>query len=107
MLFNSYEFLFFFLPLTVGMFFLLCARRWVRAAATWIAVMSVLFYGYWSPRYVILLMASVVTNFLLAQVLLRCRAGANSLNPRHVLTFAVAANLVTLGYFKYANFFVD
>jgi D-alanyl-lipoteichoic acid acyltransferase DltB (MBOAT superfamily) len=106
-LFNSYEFLFFFLPLTVGMFFLLCARPWPRAAAAWLALMSVLFYGYWSPRYVLLLLSSVVVNFFAAQLMLRCRAENGRLTARHVLTFAVIANLAVLGYFKYANFFVE
>ena len=107
MLFNSYEFVFFFLPLTVGVFFLLSAGRWVRAAAAWLALMSVLFYGYWSPRYVVLLLGSVLANFFAAQLLLRCRARDGRIGARHVLTLAVAANLAVLGYFKYANFFIE
>jgi D-alanyl-lipoteichoic acid acyltransferase DltB (MBOAT superfamily) len=106
-LFNSYEFLFFFLPLTVGMFFLLCAAQWARAAAAWLALTSVLFYGYWSPRYVVLLLASVIVNFFAAQLILRRRACSGRLSAHHLLAFAVGANLATLGYFKYANFFVE
>jgi D-alanyl-lipoteichoic acid acyltransferase DltB (MBOAT superfamily) len=106
-LFNSYEFLFFFLPLTVGVFFLLCAGPWPRAAAAWLALMSVLFYGYWSPRYVALLLGSVAANFLAAQLLLRCRARGGPLTAYQVLTLAVIGNLAVLGYFKYANFFIE
>ena len=107
MLFNSYEFLFFFFPLTGALFFLLCAVGWLRASAAWLAVMSVVFYAYWSPRYVILLLASIAVNYLAAQWIVRCRSGVGRLAPGHVLCVAVIANLTTLGYFKYANFFVE
>jgi D-alanyl-lipoteichoic acid acyltransferase DltB (MBOAT superfamily) len=107
MLFNSYEFLCFFFPLTCAVFFLLSAGRWWRAAAAWLGLMSIVFYGYWSPRYVALLLGSIVVNFFAGQLLLRCRAGKSRLPPKQVLAAAVAANLATLGYFKYANFFVD
>jgi len=107
MLFNSYEFLCFFFPLTCVLFFVLCARGWARAAAGWLGLMSIVFYGYWSPRYVLLLLASIVVNFFLAQLLLKCRAGESRLQAKHVLIAAVTANLATLAYFKYANFFVD
>ena len=107
MLFNSYEFLCFFFPLTCAAFFALCAGGWARAAAGWLGLMSIVFYGYWSPRYVLLLLASIGVNFFLGQLLLKCRAGESRLRAKHVLIAAVAANLATLAYFKYANFFVD
>jgi alginate O-acetyltransferase complex protein AlgI len=107
MLFNSYEFLCFFFPLTCAGFFALCGRGWTRAAAGWLGLMSIVFYGYWSPRYVLLLLGSIAVNFFLGQLLLKCRAGESRLQAKHVLTVAVAANLATLAYFKYANFFVD
>ncbi len=106
MLFNSYEFLCFFFPLTCALFFALCATGWPRAAAGWLGLMSLVFYGYWSPRYVLLLLASIVVNFFLGQLLLKCRAGESRLRAKHVLIAAVTANLATLAYFKYANFFV-
>jgi len=107
MLFNSYEFLCFFFPLTCAMFFALCAGGWPRVAAAWLGLMSIVFYGYWSPRYVVLLLASIVLNFLLGRLLLKCRAVESRLQPKHVLIVAIAGNLATLAYFKYANFFVD
>src|SRR5882672_1817423 len=89
MLFNSYEFLCFFFPLTCAMFFALCAGGWARAAAGWLGLMSVVFYGYWSPCYVLLLLASIVVNFFLGQLLLKCRAGESRLQAKHVLVAAV------------------
>ena len=107
MLFNSYEFLCFFFPLTCAMFFLLSAGGLARTAGAWLGLMSIVFYGYWSPRYIVLLLASIIVNFLAGQLLLKCRAGESRFAAKHVLTAAIAANLVTLAYFKYANFFVD
>src|SRR5262249_11370070 len=107
MLFNSYEFLCFFFPLICAGFFALSGRGWARAAAGWRGLESILVFRYWSPRYVLLLLASIVVNFFLGQLLLKCRAAESRLQAKHVLTVAIAANLATLAYFKYANFFVD
>ena len=65
------------------------------------------FWAFWSPRYVVVLLASITVNFFADQLLLLCRAGVGRLSAKHVLTGAVGANRATLGYFKYANFFVD
>src|SRR5882762_5299159 len=45
MLFNSYEFIFLFLPITAIGFFVLSRAGWVGAAAAWLALASVFFYG--------------------------------------------------------------
>lgn len=107
MLFNSYEFLLFYFPLTCAVFFLLCARHWARAAAAWLALMSVVFYGYWSPAYVALLLGSICFNFLAGRLILHRVAIVGRPTARHLLIGAVSANLFTLCYFKYMNFFVD
>jgi alginate O-acetyltransferase complex protein AlgI len=101
MLFNSFEFLFAFLPVALAGFFLL-ARVSRLAAAGWLAAASLWFYGWWDPRYVVLLAASIALNFVWGRRLAR-RAGSA---PRRELAVAVAANLVTLGIFKYADFAV-
>ena len=107
MLFNSYEFLFLFLPATLAVFFVLSGTRHQRAAAGWLALASIFFYGYWSPRYVVLLLVSIVANFLAGQAIMRYRAAQRPGDAKRVLVAAVVANLATLGYFKYFNFFID
>jgi alginate O-acetyltransferase complex protein AlgI len=107
MLFNSYEFLFFFLPVTVAVFFAFSGFRQVKAAAAWLALVSIFFYGYWSPRYVVLLMASIVLNFAAGHAILRYRQAGSEVSARRILILAIVANLSALGYFKYANFFVN
>lgn len=107
MLFNSYEFLFFFLPATLAVFFALSGFNYVKAAAAWLALVSIFFYGYWSPRYVILLMASIAFNFAAGHAIARLRNAARPASAQRVLIFALVVNLGALAYFKYANFFVN
>lgn len=103
MLFNSYTFILGFLPLTLALFFLLgrLSRVW---AAAWLAVASILFYGYWSPKYIPLLLGSVAFNFLVGRAISR-RAGSSG--ARWLLIVSVAANLILLGFYKYADFFAS
>ena len=49
MLFNSYEFLFGFLPATLALYFLV-GRRSATAALGFLALASLFFYGWWNPR---------------------------------------------------------
>ncbi len=107
MLFNSYEFLFLFLPVTLAAFFALSSFKLLKAAAAWLALVSLFFYGYWSPRYVVLLMASITLNFAAGQAISKYRNSGSAKNSYRVLVLALVANLCGLGYFKYANFFVD
>ncbi len=107
MLFNSYEFLLIFLPLTATGFFALSALGYLRSAATWLALASIVFYGYWSPSYVPLLLASIAGNLLAARAILHYRASQRFSLAKTTLTLAVIANLGALGYFKYVNFLVD
>ena len=102
MLFNSFVFIFAFLPVTFGVFFLL-GRNNPPLAAGWLGLASIFFYGWWSLTYVPLLLASIVFNFILGGKI----SAANAPSRKHWLIFAIVANLVLLGYYKYANFFVN
>ena len=100
MLFNSYAFIFGFLPLTLAGFFLL-ARWRTTWAAGWLAVASLAFYGYWNVMYVPLLVLSIVCNFFIGT-----RVAQAAARGKAWLTVGVTANLLLLGYYKYADFFV-
>ncbi len=62
MLFNSYGFIFLFLPVTAAVYFLL-GRRSHGLAAAWLGGASLFFYGYWNPAYLPLLLGSIAINF--------------------------------------------
>jgi alginate O-acetyltransferase complex protein AlgI len=103
MLFNSYEFIFLFLPVTLVGFFWL-ARFGRNISALWLASASLFFYGWWSPKYVGLLLASIIINYSLGYVIGHAR---NRMHAKVVLVFSVTANLTLLGFYKYANFFIS
>ena len=107
MLFTSFEFMFLFLPLTVGMFFAFSAMRLARVAATWLALMSLVFYAWWSPFYLLLLLASIAVNYWAGRLLLAGHAGSGRWRPRTILVAALVINLGALIYFKYTNFFLE
>jgi len=101
LLFNSYEFIFIFLPLVLLVYYALPRLGGgVRAAGAWLALMSLGFYGYWDVRYVPLLLASVAWNYLISCLIERTgRKDA-------ALWLGIAGNVLLLGYYKYAGFFV-
>ncbi len=96
MLFHSQTFLLIFLPLALVGYYLLAAHR--RARAWLLIAASLVFYGFWDPRLVPLLVGSVSANWLLARAFARL--------PRGYLAAAgIVLNLAVLGIFKYADFF--
>ncbi|MDE3010659.1 MAG: MBOAT family protein [Pseudomonadota bacterium] len=104
MLFNSHVFLFGFLPLVWCGYFLL-ARRSHRLASLWLLAASLAFYAYWNPRFVALLLASIVFNHVVGTQLARRTAAQQP--TRLLLASAIAVDLVVLAVFKYARFFLD
>lgn len=109
MLFNSWVFLFAFLPLALTGFLFL-GRRTPLGAALWLGLASLFFYGWWSAAAVPLLLGSICVNYgfgaYLSQVAERSRLTGTTA-PRFGLIVALLANLALLGFFKYANFFID
>lgn len=104
MLFNSYSFIFGYLPVTLVGFFLL-GRSSHRLAALWLAAASLLFYGWWNPVYVLLVMASISINYAFGYKIGHARIRSEH-KAKMMLTGAVVTNLGLLVYFRYANFFI-
>jgi D-alanyl-lipoteichoic acid acyltransferase DltB (MBOAT superfamily) len=112
MLFNSHEFLFVFLPICLVGFFLLGRAGWSRAASLWLSASSLAFYAWWNPdpthtwnpRYLALLLASIVCNYTLGVCISRAVEHGAARRAKLALALGVTANLGTLAYFKYAAF---
>ena len=110
MLFNSYPFLFVFLPLTfIGTFWIGAYSH--KLAILWLGAASLVFYGFWDPTFVLLLLGSIVSNYFFGRWIDHCRkaGGAGNTNEAFVsriLFVAILINLLVLGYFKYSNFFI-
>ena len=106
MLFTTAVFVLLFLPLTLAGFFLL-GRRSPRAAAAWLFAASLFFYGWWMPQFTLLLLGSIGGNFALGLRIARLGEAGHKPAARRWLAAGVTLNLLLLGYFKYANFFLD
>ncbi|MGY6214663.1 MBOAT family O-acyltransferase [Methylolobus aquaticus] len=105
MLFNSREFILLFLPIVLSLFLWLWKRGWSRGAVNTLTLASLFFYGWWNPAYLGLIIGSITANFLIGRAL--ARPGDSHGARKTILVLGLAFNLTLLGYFKYANFFVD
>jgi len=103
MLFNSLVFFFGFLPVTLLGYFVL-GRVSRPAASGFVALASIVFYGWWSVAYIPLLLGSILFNFLTGNAISAQAEG--TVRRRQICYGAIAANLVLLGYYKYFNFFL-
>lgn len=102
MLFNSAEFLFAFLPLTLLGFYVLGRWTGTRLALGFLVAASLFFYGYWKAEYLVLIVLSTLANFALGKVLAEPARAKES--RRAFLAVGVTANLALLGYYKYSGF---
>jgi alginate O-acetyltransferase complex protein AlgI len=109
-LFNSYTFIFGFLPLAV-LGFALCTRFQTRQPAmVFLVAASLFFYAWWDWHYLFLLLFSIFFNYAWGLLLHRravAVAGRVTTARRILLSIGVAVDLGLLGYFKYTDFFID
>ncbi|REB08696.1 MBOAT family protein [Sporosarcina sp. BI001-red] len=103
MIFNSFEFIFLFLPIVWIVFFLI-GKFSTPFAKTWLLLASLFFYAYWNPSYLPLIISSMIVNYMIGVFLgknkwLRTRKG--------ILTLGILFNVSLLGYFKYRDFFSE
>ena len=101
MLFNSYPFIFLFLPMALVGYFAL-GRLGQLAPVIWLALASLAFYAVSNWQFVALLLASIAFNYLIGWLLIVRRL--SSPLRMIVLTAGVSGDLLVLGYFKYAGF---
>ncbi|MGH6739032.1 MAG: MBOAT family protein, partial [Bradyrhizobium sp.] len=96
--------MFAFLPLAV--FGYLAVRQlWgPRAVLGWLLAASIIFYGWWNPVYVPLLLGLALFNFLVARAITACRRQGRFDRVSLLLTFGIVTDLAILGYFKYTDF---
>lgn len=107
MLFNSYEFIFFFLPVTIVVYFFLNKLKLTLASKAWLVFTSLFFYAWWNPIYLPLIFLSMVFNYVFGTVMARLnRNSRGEAFRKMVLVLAIGGNLALLGYFKYMDFFI-
>lgn len=104
MLFNSYEFLFAFWPITFVVYFLMNRFCPPIAGKVWLAAASLFFYSWWSIKSLPLILASIAFNYIMG----RSISHARQLRTRKLLlTLAIVGDVLFLGYYKYADFLIS
>jgi len=108
MLFNSWQFILVFLPISFFLYFWLNHKRLLIAGKVWLVSASLFFYAYWDVKYLPLILVSILFNFAIGTRLLRAHQKALRLNNRKiVLATGIMANLLLLGYYKYTDFLLS
>ena len=106
MLFNSYPYIFLFLPIVAIIYYVLTKQRLITMSKAWLVLASIFFYNWWNPKYTPILLFSIIFNFAIG-------SSFNSINPKtkwhkkSILIFGIVVNLLILGYYKYMDFFIQ
>ena len=103
MVFSSTIFLFAFLPAVLALYFLLPR---LAAKNVLLLVVSLIFYAWGEPVYVLLMVASIVANYLFGMAIART-GGKEAGRGKALLVLALVVNLLILGFFKYEGFVAD
>ena len=105
MLFNSYTFIFLFLPIALAGYYIINYYKKYRISNMFLIGMSLWFYGYFNKFYLLIICGSILLNFLLAR-------GMEQLEKKQhvkklILVFGICANVAIIFYFKYFDFFIS
>jgi alginate O-acetyltransferase complex protein AlgI len=106
MLFNSFEYILIFLPIAFIGYFVLLRLTTSRVAQAFLVLASFAFYSWWGWRALPIIVTSIVINYFIGSTLGNM-AIVHVAKRKAMLTIGVALNLLLLGYFKYANFFIE
>ena len=108
MLFNSYEFIFAFLPITFFIYFYLNHKRLTIASKGFLVFSSLFFYSWWNIAYLPLILISMLFNYVIGNSLNKeIVENKKSFSKKSILIFGIVSNIALLAYFKYADFFIE
>lgn len=102
MLFNSFEFLFVFFPLTVILTWLVYNRLGSKGAIPLLVLLSLCFYSYWNPPFVLLILLSICINYLVGWLLFNKKRFR-----KLIFVLSISFNLSLILYFKYFNYIIS
>ncbi|MCK5110277.1 MAG: MBOAT family protein [Arcobacteraceae bacterium] len=106
MIFNSYEFIFLFLPISFFVYFYLNNKRLTQASKGWLVFSSLFFYSWWNIIYLPLILSSMLFNFVIGTSLSKNNI-TQKISKQQLLGIGIIGNLLLLGYFKYSDFFIS
>ena len=102
MLFNSYEFIFAFLPITFIIYFYLNHKERTNLSQIFLVLSSLFFYSWWNIAYLPIILVSMGFNYKIGTLLLK-----ESIYKKNIIILGIFLNLSLLGYFKYRDFFIE
>ena len=102
MLFNSYVFIFAFLPLTFLIYFYLNYKKFHNLGKIFLVFSSLFFYAWWNIIYLPIIILSILINYRMGKFLLK-----NDKHKKIFLSMGIVLNLLVLAYFKYFFFFIE
>jgi len=105
LLFNSYEFIFLFLPITFFIYFYLNQKRLTIASKGFLVFASLFFYSWWNILYLPIILASMLFNFIIGSSLNEEKK--IKIHKKSLLIFGILSNIALLIYFKYSDFFIE
>ena len=98
MVFSSMIFLWLFLPIVLLLYYI-SEKKFKNVI---LLISSFIFYAWGEPKYIILMLLSIVMNYIFGLLM-----DKNRKYDKIILILAIIANLGLLGYFKYYNFFIS
>src|SRR5512145_186104 len=108
MLFNSYEFIFLFLPISMAVYYLLNKLRLTVGANAWLLFISLFFYSWWNVTYLPLILGSILFNYTIGGLLVDgATLKKKVVSNKAIFIFGLTVNILFLGYFKYMDFFIS
>lgn len=107
MLFNSYIFILFFLPVTLIVYFLLNRTNKYVLSNVWLICMSLWFYAYFNTSYIVIILLSISGNYIVSRILYTEYVNTNKWIKRLVLIVGILINVGSIFYFKYFDFFIS
>jgi alginate O-acetyltransferase complex protein AlgI len=84
-----------------------CSVGHHRVAIAWLVDASLFYYGWWNPAYLGLIIGSMLANYAVGIMLGTTSRPEEKKIRKWLLIAGISANLLLLGYYKYANFFVE
>lgn len=107
MVFSSYIFICVFLPVVLLGYYFLSKIKCPIYQKLFLLVSSLFFYGYYNIKYLFLIIASILVNYIIAICMLNKKIQYSTNKKRFFLILGIIFNVVLIGYFKYYDFFVD
>lgn len=104
MLFNSYIFIFAFLPVTLIGYFMIKKYEEDNLSRLFLLLMSLIFYGYFNKKYLIIISVSIIVNYSISIKIIK---EYNSITKKIIMIIGIIFNLGLIFYFKYYDFFIE